>query len=114
MEHGTSLTETDRRAAPRCRVALWVEETSDRELYIQRAADLSTGGIYIERAVPHPPGTEVKLRFIVPGQGPAIDVGGVIANVRDGMEGAGMGVQFTHLAPDARKRIAAFVQSRVG
>ena len=47
----------ERRQGSRVPVQIWVEEKTDRELYFQRSANLSTGGIYLENTIPHPVGT---------------------------------------------------------
>ena len=50
----------ERRSGSRVPVQIWVEEKTERELYFQRSANLSLGGIYLENTIPHPVGTRVR------------------------------------------------------
>lgn len=105
------MTE-ERRSAERVECEIWVEESHDRETYFQRAVNLSAGGLFFDRTIPHPNGTVVNLRFELPGaDGPAqssIEVKGEIVNTPEG-GGLGMGVRFVDLPAEARARIEKFV-----
>src|SRR5262245_11612751 len=91
----------ERRAADRVPIEMWVEETSDRELYFQRSANLSTGGIFLEHTVPHPIGKVVNLQFTLPGDSERIQARGEIVSAPAGKE-LGMGIRFVDLDPDVR------------
>jgi uncharacterized protein (TIGR02266 family) len=99
----------ERRSAERYPVELWVEESSDRELYFQRGANISAGGIFLERTIPHAKGTVINLRFSLPGDGNAIEVKGEIVNVGEDATDLGMGVKFLDLRDNDRERIEAFI-----
>jgi len=99
----------ERRRAPRRPVEIWVEESTDRELYFQRGANISAGGIYLERTVPHARGTMISIKFTLPGDSLPIQVGGQIVNVHDDAATPGMGVQFVGLTDNDRQRIERFV-----
>lgn len=105
----------ERRSATRVPVDVWVEESRERETYFQRGANLSVGGIFLDRSIPHPLGTVMALKFTLPGESAPIQVRGTIVNVAlgegeaDGSAGPGMGVAFTDMDDDTRARIARFV-----
>jgi uncharacterized protein (TIGR02266 family) len=98
----------ERRESRRVTVELWVEESHGRELYFQRASNLSIGGLFLEGTLPHPPGTVVRLRFTLPGDSTPIETRGEIVNV-PGEEGRGMGLHFVELSPSDRERIDRFI-----
>jgi uncharacterized protein (TIGR02266 family) len=100
---------SERRSSERIPVEMWVEESSDRELYFQRGANISTGGLFLKRTIPHARGTIVWLRFTLPGDTAAIEVQGEIVNVGEGDADLGMGVRFVDLEADDRLRIEAFI-----
>lgn len=100
----------DRRKSPRIPVEIWVEESTKRELYFQRGANLSAGGIYLERTIPHVSGTLINLRFALPDNSAPIRVRGEIVNVGDEPEELGMGVKFLNLNDVDRQRIHAFIE----
>lgn len=99
----------ERRSFRRIPIEMWVEETVGRELYFQHASNVSEGGIFLERTVPHPTGTIVNLKFTLPGDTDALIVRGEIVNTGGDGEELGMGVRFIELDANARERIAAFV-----
>ena len=105
----TGSAAKERRTSQRLPVEMWVEEASDRELYFQRSANISEGGIFLERTIPHTLGTEVSLRFTLPGDEEAIRVKGEIVNVNEDQPGLGMGIKFHDLSDTARTRILAFI-----
>jgi uncharacterized protein (TIGR02266 family) len=103
------IDEGDRRISSRIPVEMWVEESTDRELYFQRSANLSTGGIFLENTIPHPVGTVIALAFTLPGDDQKLNVKGEIVNAAEGGT-LGMGVKFIQLDENARERIKKFVQ----
>jgi len=91
---------------------MWVEESSPDGMYFQRAANLSEGGIYLERTIPHPVGTRVTLQFSLPGDAAPIRVQGEIVNPQLGDGGLGMGLRFVDLPPDVAARIRRLVSDQ--
>src|SRR5687767_3405723 len=91
----------DRRATDRVPIEMWVEETTDRELYFQRSGNLSEGGIFLENTVPHPIGTLVNLMFTLPGDSDPIRIQGEIVNAAEGKQ-LGMGIKFVATDPKVR------------
>jgi uncharacterized protein (TIGR02266 family) len=100
----------ERRRSERIPIELWVEQVRGSELYFQRSANLSTGGLFIERTVPHPVGTLVTLQFTLPGEVDPIKVRGEIVSAQ-GSE-LGMGVKFIDVDPATQQRITRFVEAR--
>ena len=101
----------ERRAGIRIPVEMWVEETSERELYLERSANLSLGGIYLENAIPRALGSVIKLQFTLPGDSQPIQVRGEIVNVGETAK-FGMGIRFVDLPDAEQKRLAAFIDER--
>jgi uncharacterized protein (TIGR02266 family) len=104
-----SEAQKERRAAPRIPIEIWVEESTDRELYFQRGANLSSGGIFLERTIPHAKGTMVQLRFTLPDEAVPIQVKGEIVNVSPEPSELGMGIKFLNLCDADQHRIEAFI-----
>jgi uncharacterized protein (TIGR02266 family) len=102
--------DTDRRESPRIPVEMWVEESTDRELYFQRGANISIGGIFLERTIPHSKGTIVNLQFTLPDETSPIKVKGEIVNVGEDPKELGMGVKFLDLMDSDRDRIQQFIE----
>jgi uncharacterized protein (TIGR02266 family) len=109
-EERKSHVHGERRSSQRIPVEMWVEESTDRELYFQRGANISVGGIFLERTIPHARGTIVTLQFTLPDDTTPIKVKGEIVNVGESSAELGMGVKFLDLAPNDGKRIEDFVE----
>jgi len=91
-------------------VEIPIELTAGGDLYFHVSGDLSAGGAYFDRAIPHPVGTAVKLSFCLPGENSSpIRCKGEVVNVPDAGDALGMGVQFVELAEADRGRIEAFM-----
>jgi len=71
--------------------------------------DISVGGLYFDRAIPHAVGETVKLAFKLPGEDATIRCEGEVVNVPDA-QGFGMGVRFTTLADADRQTLERFVE----
>jgi uncharacterized protein (TIGR02266 family) len=99
----------ERRTSQRIPVEMWVEESTDRELYFQRGANISTGGIFLERTIPHLRGTVVSLQFTLPEESTPIKVKGEIVNVGELTSELGMGIKFLDLALSDQRRIEEFI-----
>jgi hypothetical protein len=99
----------DRRKAPRVPVEMWVEEVHENELYFQRTADLSVGGIFLEKTIPHPVGTVINLKIELPDGEEPFMVRGEIVSVGDDRGVLGMGVKFIDPPAAVVKAIQAFV-----
>jgi uncharacterized protein (TIGR02266 family) len=106
------MAESDRRTGIRIPVQMWVEEQSKDGLYFQRSANLSAGGIFLEKTIPHPIGTQVMLQFTLPQEEQPIRVRGEIVNAAAEEGELGMGIKFLDLPADAVARIQRFVSDR--
>ena len=99
----------DRRLAARAPLDLWVEEERGNELYFRRTGNVSQGGVYFEQTIPHSLGTQVKLRFSLPGETEVIEAFGEIVNTPDVKDGLGMGLKFIEMSAAHTKRLEAFL-----
>jgi uncharacterized protein (TIGR02266 family) len=104
----------ERRQGSRVPVQIWVEEKSERELYFQRSANLSLGGIYLENTIPHPVGTRVTLRFTLPGDEQKLEVRAEVAAAIAGEEEFGMGLKFIDLGDGVADRIKQYIARTSG
>jgi uncharacterized protein (TIGR02266 family) len=100
----------ERRSSTRIPVEMWVEESTERELYFQRGANISIGGIFLERTIPHARGTVVSLQFTLPNDTAPIRVKGEIVNVGEASTELGMGIKFLDLSESDRERIRSFIE----
>jgi len=101
-----------RRVSARHRLAIPMELTAGGDLYFHVSGDLSEGGAFFDRAIPHPVGTEVAVVFVLPGEEPSpIRCRGEVVNVPELGDGLGMGVHFIGLSDPDRDRIEAFASS---
>ena len=102
----------ERRAHPRQPVAITMELTAGGDLYFHVSANLSTGGAFFNRAIPHPVGTEVELTFQLPGPDVApVRCRGEVVNVPEEGDGLGMGVRFLDLSEADTARVASFIEA---
>ena len=81
-------------------------------MYFQRAANLSEGGIFLEKTIPHPVGTQVTLQFTLPDDASPIRVQGEIVNAKATDGELGMGLRFVDLPEELAARIRRFVSDR--
>ena len=99
----------DRRVEPRVTIDLWVEERSGDALYFQRATNLSTRGLFLERTLPHAPGTEVEINLRLPGESSDLCVSAEVVPA-SAERALGMGLRFVRLDPAARDRSAEYLR----
>lgn len=99
---------SDKRTQKRIPVEIWIEAERAGELYFQRASNLSVGGAYFTQTVPLPVGSEVALKFSLPGDSYEIKCQGEIVTAKD----LGMGVNFKKLAPADRARIQKLIDAQ--
>jgi len=92
-------------------VSLWVEEKKDDDLYFQQAGNLSVGGVFFERTIPHPHGTRVMLKFKLSEEIGEMEVRGEVVNPADQADEVGARVRFVALDPTINDIITKFVES---
>ena len=99
----------ERRRDARVPVNIWVEEYMGDDLYIQQAGNISVGGVFFERTIPHPIGTRIKLRFELPGREGLIETLGEVVSAPEDPAEYGAGVRFVDLDPVEEKLLRNFV-----
>lgn len=108
----TEETTFERRRALRVPVAITVEVRDGRGFSLHSSKDLSAGGVFFDRAIPHPVGAKVSLTFTLPGDVDPIRCDGEVVNVPNAKT-YGMGVRFQDLSQDDLTRLLAFVQAHM-
>ena len=83
------------------------------EIFSEFTRDINEGGLFIETEAPRATGTEVAMRFNLPGSNDPLQTVGRVAWVRSATtdEPAGMGIEFDELSEDDRTRINAMIRS---
>ena len=104
--------DDERRQHPRLPLEVWVEEVAEDAVYFQRSADLGPGGLHLAGTIPHPEGTEVTIRFTLPGERDQIEARGVVTPGAREAGGTGMGIRFTEVDAAVIARIEALIAER--
>jgi uncharacterized protein (TIGR02266 family) len=103
----------ERRRDARVAVAIAVEVRDARGFSLQSTRDISSGGVFFDRAIPYAVGVEVELAFSLPGAGHTIRCRGEVVNVPDA-KSFGMGVRFLDLGGADKTALEAFVRAAPG
>ncbi len=98
----------ERRHAVRIPATLAVEIRYGKGFSLHSSSDISAGGLFFDRAIPHPLGATVDLSFTLPGDTRAVRCGGQVVNVPDSTS-FGMGIRFLDLTPEDEARIKSFI-----
>ncbi|MGQ0506861.1 MAG: TIGR02266 family protein [Myxococcaceae bacterium] len=109
-------TSLQRRENARVRMQAAIDMTSDSNFFTGFSTNLSEGGIFVATVATLKQGTEVDLRFSLPG-GAKLDVKGVVRWIREVNDATpeifpGVGIQFVNLAPEVSQAIHRFVGQR--
>lgn len=99
----------ERRQDFRANVVIAVEVRDSRGFSLHSTRDISRGGVYFDRAIPHSVGARVQLAFTLPGESKAIRCDGEVVNVPD-KHGYGMGIRFLDLSPGDAELIDNFAK----
>ena len=102
---------TDRREEQRVPLELWMEEVSGEDVYFRRTGNVSVGGVFFDRAIPHALGTIVTLKFALPGQREMVVARGEVVSIAGSDQGLGMGVKFVSIEGDGDKRVRSYMKS---
>ncbi|MBI5514857.1 MAG: PilZ domain-containing protein [Deltaproteobacteria bacterium] len=102
---------SERRGTERAPVELWVTEEGEREAYYHRATSLSLGGLFLDRTLPHAPGTVVQLKVRLGDTGPELFLSGEVVEATREL---GMGVRFRALPPEPRRLLTEYLQRVTG
>jgi hypothetical protein len=92
----------DTRKEPRIDLISEVYYEVNRSEVSARWTDISKGGIFVHTMDPPAPGEQVKLRIRLGADQKSYRAVGV---VRHRLKWVGMGIEFTHLHPEARNQI---------
>lgn len=104
----------DRRDTPRVNLELWMEELNGEDVYFRRTGNVSIGGAYFDTPFPYEPGTEVTLKFGLPGSREMVVARGTVVSRGRGQDGLGMGVKFISIEGDGRDRIRHYIDKLKG
>lgn len=107
----TERRSGERRQAPRVPLELWMEEAVGEEIYFRRTGNVSLGGVFLMDAIPHQPGTEVTLKFTLPGDREMVVARGSVVNNVSSANPLGMRVRFVKIEGDGKARIRNFIAS---
>lgn len=102
----------ERRENCRVPLELWMEEISGEDVYFRQTGNVSEGGVYFDKAIPHTIGTVVTLKFALPGNKEMLVARGKVVSAASGSEGLGMSVQFISIEGNGRERLQDFMQGR--
>jgi len=107
------LPKPDRRRFDREQFVVRVAYATVDELFSDFTRDINEGGLFIASDRPKPPGTEVAMRFTLPGSERVVETSGRVVRVSDGegAEPAGMGIEFDPLTPEVSSGVDQLIRS---
>ncbi|MBI3182815.1 MAG: PilZ domain-containing protein [Myxococcales bacterium] len=97
----------ERRRSARVAVTITVELRDERGFSLHSSSDVSLGGAFFDRAIPHAVGSKVTASFTLPGENRPIVCAAEVVNVPDEQQ-FGMGVRFIDLSAEDKRRLQAF------
>ncbi len=108
------MSDDDRRGSKRLDVELDIDLSTYGPYFLSKLKNISSGGAFIQTKELQSIGTEIKLRFRLPGEENLIEAKGKVAWVytqpgKTRPNASGIGVQFTDISEGARLRIQDFV-----
>ena len=87
VESFDEATEDDRRRTGRAGVTVRVDYATVDEMFSEFTRDINEGGIFIETEKPHQAGTEVSMKFHLPGNNEVLRTIGRVVRVSSGEVG---------------------------
>ena len=114
---GQQLEQTridlERRKTERTQLVVRVEYSTVDEFFSEFSRDINQGGLFIETSRPLSLGSEVMMRFNLPGGDQTIETVGHVVRISlgDHEEPPGMGLEFEQLHDDDRVRIDQLVRT---
>ncbi len=107
------LSDAERRRFDRRDLLVRIEYSTVDEIFSEFTRDINEGGLFIETEKPRPTGTEVAMRFNLPGNDEPLQTVGRVVWVRSASadEPAGMGIEFDELSDEDRGRINNMIRS---
>ncbi len=100
-------------SSPRVTLVLPVRFSYDVHAIQTTSQELSTEGALVRCLEPPPLGTELKLRFYLPGSQQVAEFTGAVRQIISGAE-SGFWADFTSSAPDARERLYSLIAAHDG
>lgn len=94
-----------------------MEEIFGEDVYFRRTGNVSEGGAYFDRAIPHALGTIVTLKFLLPGdkemviaRGEVISsTGNHVGPDTDPGDGLGMRIRFLSIEGNGQRRLRTYI-----
>jgi uncharacterized protein (TIGR02266 family) len=110
---GALEDDAERRRFGRSDLLVRVEYSTIDEIFSEFTRDINEGGLFIETEKPRPTGTEVAMRFNLPGNEEPLQTIGRVVWVRSASDQvpAGMGIEFDELSSEDRDRINSMIRS---
>ena len=110
---GALEDDAERRRSGRGDLLVRVEYSTVDEIFSEFTRDINEGGLFIETEKPRPTGTEVAMRFNLPGNHAPLQTIGRVVWVRSASDRkpAGMGIEFDELSSEDRDRINSMIRS---
>ncbi|HET6347319.1 MAG TPA: PilZ domain-containing protein [Myxococcota bacterium] len=99
----------ERRQQHRMPMEIWMEEVFGEEVYFRCTGNIGAGGVFFDDAIPHPLGSTVTLKFVLPGDSEMVVARGEVVSACGTPEGLGMGVKFLSLEGTGHDRLSRFV-----
>src|SRR5215831_14834717 len=96
------MRQVPQRKSPRIELVGEVYYEVNRSPLLAQWTDISQGGLFIQTMHPLPVGQQVKLKIRLPSGSKLYRAIGV---VRHSLDWVGMGLEFTHLHPEAKRLI---------
>lgn len=108
-------SDVNQRAAERVEVDIQVDCRDEGNFLFASIRNLSELGIFVETRAPAPPGTRLKIDFVLPISGAKISASGVVVwtnAYREGQENLnpGMGIRFLDLNDTSRQKICDLIR----
>ena len=102
----------NKRKSERIKKEIKSEVHGDEHVSLSSVLDLSRGGIFISTPEPLNNGSDVSLSIHIPDHG-EIEVKGIVKWIRSdetGSRRAGMGIEFTNIDTDLKKKLDALIK----
>jgi type IV pilus assembly protein PilZ len=104
----------ERRREPRAPVNIRIDYQTVDAFFSEFASNINQGGLYIKTAKPLPPGTPLKIQFLLPNKGRPVQVTGEVVWVNEKTTkgiNPGMGIRFEDLDAEAKAEINDLVRA---
>lgn len=105
-------TKAERREGERFKIQIWAEEKRNNSVYYHLLTNLSKHGLFIEKKLPFPVGSTIKLELKLPDSEEKILIKGVITgNYQDpSSNNMGAGLEFVDMDQEVIEKIVKFLE----